>query len=401
VARLLDQHTDPAVGVLASLVERLGELTTLEKQLRFSGLMYRQKYMGVEERLQGSKDAEMHPHPQGQRHQSPDSDDEDSFVASMQHMPGPLSTGALSLPSGSHPPFPILTAADVKALKFHSHGLRMKARACVARAGIMQKEERELMACVMEHMEAYQRSAQALLPPKLLERVLAASLRSYQSINGGFKKTVNIVSRAKGLRKKDQTSHDPHGHEDEWEGDDHTVGSAVTAGSSTSWASTIASQVSLAPSLAPSHSSSHMSHMSQSQLSHASAFSSISVTPSTASLQQSATSRGSSTYAPSNTYVRANKLRPLNAVGGSMGMAMGGGGVGGGAGVAHRGGDILASKILSDASRSLASSSIKFGSPGSMPPAPTHSPLLLKPSAGLGASNSKSNSKGHRSKTFL
>jgi hypothetical protein len=120
VARLLDQHTDPAVGVLASLVERLGELTTLEKQLRFSGLMYRQKYMGVEERLQGSKDAEMHPHPQGQRHQSPDSDDEDSFVASMQHMPGPLSTGALSLPSGSHPPFPILTAADVKALKFHS-----------------------------------------------------------------------------------------------------------------------------------------------------------------------------------------------------------------------------------------------------------------------------------------
>jgi len=79
---------------------------------------------------------------------------------------------------------------------------------------------------------------------------------------------------------------------------------------------------------------------------------------------------------------------------------MGGGGAGGGIGVGHRGGDILASKILSDASRSLASSSIKFGSPGSMPPAPTHSPLLLKPSAGLGASNSKSNSKGHRSKTF-
>jgi hypothetical protein len=47
----------------------------------------------------------------------------------------------------------------------------MKYRQCIHRAQCVKQEEHELMLSIMAHMEAYQRSAQALLPPKLLEQV--------------------------------------------------------------------------------------------------------------------------------------------------------------------------------------------------------------------------------------
>ena len=194
--RLQGLHVDPAVSVLATLVQRLGDISELEKQLKFTALLFKQKAAQTESRIQASHDYNyQHAHELKNNNLNTE-----QLGESDEDVDDELSIGSTSLsinldgegsPTRSKkrakPASVQLSTKDVKALKHYAHGMRMKARHCHARAHVIGDECSDLMKCIMEHMEAYQRAAQKLLPAPLLDQVLRASTRKYQDISAGQK----------------------------------------------------------------------------------------------------------------------------------------------------------------------------------------------------------------------
>jgi hypothetical protein len=206
VERLMNLQIDPAVTVLGTLVHRMEDMSGLEKQLKFTALLFRQKAAKISRRLHADKELE-----RSQAHldgvavayhslsESEGEEDEGFGIEANAEGTSPINRSPMTR-KASTMTMP-LEKNEVKAMKHYAHNLRTKSRHCKARAQLVRKEVDELMACIMEHMEAYQRAAQKLLPAQLLEQVLRASVRSHQSISVGAK-----LARAKAARGEVETT---------------------------------------------------------------------------------------------------------------------------------------------------------------------------------------------------
>jgi hypothetical protein len=319
IERLLGLQVDPALSVLATMVKGVEDLREMEKRLKFTALIFKQKSAQVEAKLQANRDFEFnHSHKHVMYHEHSESEEEVDTFGVDAHLEGtaPISK---SVKKKRIPVVHMLSKKDIKAMKHYAHNARMKARHCHARANYLKGECDEVMACIMDHMEAYQRAAQKLLPAHMLEQVLRASVHSYQNISAGAR-----LDRAKAAR-----AHDPP----------HSPGTG----------SLVLGEVRHPKPRRGSHDTVSLSGESVTSLT--SAAGSLAVSQITG---LSASYAGSSNTSVASGSGTVRTLKPI------------------------RGTEVTLQRSMVDASRNLSLPGAKFGAAGSMPLAPAQSHLLLR-----------------------
>ena len=329
--RVLEVQVDPAISVLSMLVQRLQDLDQYEKQLKFSALLFKQKSAKVEARLQLNRELELHPTRSTTTtlYLSESEDEEDDDLTIGTHVnDGTSSIGSSARPTGSTktPKVRMLDRKDIKARKYFAHNARMKARHCHARAQMLREESKELTACIMDHIECYQRAAQKLLPPHLLEQVLRSSVRKYQDISAGMH-MARAQTAAAGATPKTPSLSRASRRQTEQDSDQMSL-----------------SESSLASSMTPTSTTSL-------------ALSQSSATGGLHTSTHSAAAGGSVRSGTSSVVSGSGSIRSLQPI---------------------RGTEITLQRSMLDSARHISQSGARYGAAGSMPLAPTQSHLLMR-----------------------